>query len=99
MERARLIDAEWQQDKDKVNERYIAEINIYSANRNGMLAEITRVLTEKNVSILTMNVRTSKTGTATTSVSFEVSNKEELYNVIDRLRNIDDIIDIERTTG
>ncbi len=99
MERARLIDAEWQQDKDKVNERYIAEINIYSTNRNGMLAEITRVLTEKNVSILTMNVRTSKTGTATTSVSFEVSNKEELYNVIDRLRNIDDIIDIERTTG
>ena len=64
-----------------------------------MLAEITRVLTEKNISILSMNVRTSKQGTATTMVSFEVSNKDELYRVIDKLNSIDDVIDIERTTG
>ena len=77
----------------------MAEINIYSANRTGMLAEITRILTEKNVSILKMNVRTSKQGTATTSISFEVANKDELNNVIERLSSIEDVIDIERTTG
>ncbi len=99
MERARLIDAEWQRDATKMSERYMAEINIYSANRTGMLAEITRILTEKNVSILKMNVRTSKQGTATTSISFEVANKDELNNVIERLNSIEDVIDIERTTG
>ncbi|MCR5420284.1 MAG: bifunctional (p)ppGpp synthetase/guanosine-3',5'-bis(diphosphate) 3'-pyrophosphohydrolase [Lachnospiraceae bacterium] len=99
MERARLIDAEWQQDGEKQSEQYVAEINIYSVNKTGMLAEITRVLTEKNVSILKMNVRTSKQGTATTSISFEVTNKEELNKVIEKLENIEDIIDIERTRG
>ncbi len=99
MDRARLIEAEWQQDSRKTSERYIAEINIYSVNRNGMLAEITRVLTEKNVGILRMNVRTSKQGTATTAISFEVTNKDELNKVIERLQSIEDVIDIERTTG
>lgn len=99
MERARLIEAEWQRDATKMSERYMAEINIYTVNRTGMLAEITRILTEKNVSILKMNVRTSKQGTATTSISFEVANKDELNNVIERLGSIEDVIDIERTTG
>ncbi|MBR4719148.1 MAG: bifunctional (p)ppGpp synthetase/guanosine-3',5'-bis(diphosphate) 3'-pyrophosphohydrolase [Lachnospiraceae bacterium] len=99
MERARLIEAEWQHNPEKVSERYLAEINIYSVNRNGLLAEITKVLSEKNVGILKMNVRTSKQGTATTSISFEVSNKDELNRVIDKLQAIDDVIDIERTTG
>ena len=99
MERARLIEAEWQRDAEKTTERYMAEINIYSVNKTGMLAEITRILTEKNVSILKMNVRTSKTGTATTSISFEVANKDELNNVIERLNSIEDIMGIERTRG
>ncbi len=99
MERARLIEAEWQQGSDKPSERYLAEINIYSANKTGLLAQITKVLTEKNVSILRMNVRTSKHGTATTSITFEVTNKDELNRVMDKLSAIEDIIDIERTTG
>ena len=99
MERARLIEAEWQHNPEKVSERYLAEINIYSVNRNGLLAEITKVLSEKNVGILKMNVRTSKQGTATTSISFEVTNKDELNRVIDKLQAIEDVIDIERTTG
>lgn len=99
MERARLIEAEWQTNNSKASERYLAEINLYSNNRNGLLAEITKALTEKNVSILSMNVRTSKQGTATTSISFEISNTEELNRIIDRLRSIEDVIDIERTTG
>lgn len=99
MERARLIEAEWQTNNSRESERYLAEINLYSNNRNGLLAEITKALTEKNVSILSMNVRTSKQGTATTSISFEISNTEELNRIIDRLRSIEDVIDIERTTG
>ncbi|MFT3985354.1 MAG: bifunctional (p)ppGpp synthetase/guanosine-3',5'-bis(diphosphate) 3'-pyrophosphohydrolase [Lachnospiraceae bacterium] len=99
MERARLIEAEWQTNDSRTSERYLAEINLYSNNRNGLLAEITKALTEKNVNILSMNVRTSKQGTATTSISFEISNTEELNRIIDRLRSIEDVIDIERTTG
>jgi GTP diphosphokinase / guanosine-3',5'-bis(diphosphate) 3'-diphosphatase len=99
MDRDRLIEAEWQKAENNNGERYLAEINLYSNNRNGLLAEITRVLTEKGIDIMSMNVRTSKQGTATTSIAFEILNKEELKNIVDRLRSIEDVIDIERTRG
>ncbi|MCR4739851.1 MAG: bifunctional (p)ppGpp synthetase/guanosine-3',5'-bis(diphosphate) 3'-pyrophosphohydrolase [Lachnospiraceae bacterium] len=97
-DRARLIEAEWQEDLIDKN-KYFAEISIYARNNAGVLADITRVLTEKNISIISMNVRTSKQGTATISVAFEVAGKEELNRVVDRLNTIEAIIDIERTRG
>ncbi|MBP5385366.1 MAG: bifunctional (p)ppGpp synthetase/guanosine-3',5'-bis(diphosphate) 3'-pyrophosphohydrolase, partial [Lachnospiraceae bacterium] len=96
-DRVRIIEAEWAQIEE--DGHYVAEINLYSNNRDGLLAEITRALTEKGVSILSMNMRTNKQGTATTCVSFEIANTEELNRLIDKLRSIDDIIDIERTRG
>ena len=99
IDRDRLIEAEWQKAAAKTDERYMADINLYSNNRNGLLADITKALTEKNINITSMNVRTSKQGTATISLSFEISNKEELISIIDRLRSIEDVIDIERTMG
>ncbi|HKM21568.1 MAG TPA: bifunctional (p)ppGpp synthetase/guanosine-3',5'-bis(diphosphate) 3'-pyrophosphohydrolase [Lachnospiraceae bacterium] len=101
MDRDRLIEAEWQKSADNVaeKEKYLAEINLYSHNRNGLLAEITRVLTEKGVDIISMNMRTSKQGTATTSIAFEILNREELQSIADRLRSVEGVLDIERTRG
>ena len=49
-ERERLIDAEWEGSPDEVSgEKYLAEIKIFANNRNGLLADITRALTEKNI--------------------------------------------------
>ena len=97
-DRSRLIEAEWQTDILEAG-KYLAEINIFCENRQGILSSITRVLSEKNISILSLNARVSKQGTATVSVSFEVASKEELNRVIDKLGTIKDILDIERTTG
>lgn len=99
MERGRLIDAEWQDVEEKTGEKYFTEIVIYANNRNGLLADISKTLTEKNIDILSMNTRTSKQGIATMAVSFEIGGREELSHVIDKLRNIASVIDIERTTG
>ena len=80
IDRSRLIDAEWQQDGTEAsNEKYYAEISIYANNRNGLLADISRALTEKDIDILALNTRTSKQGTATMSVSFEI---EAVRNLI-----------------
>lgn len=100
MERIRLIDAEWQQSSEEMaSEKYIAEIMIYANNRSGLLADISRSLTEKNVDILSMNTRTSKQGLVTMSMSFEIRSREELNRIIDKIRSVESIIDIERTTG
>lgn len=77
----------------------MAEIRIFANNRNGLLADISKALTEKNIDILSMNTKTNKQGQATLQTSFEISGREELNRVIDKIRNIESVIDIERTTG
>lgn len=99
IERARLIDAEWQLPEDSEDGRYVAEIKIYAHNRNGLLADISRAMTEKDIDILTMNTRTSKQGLATLQTTFEVGSREELNRIIDKIRSIESVMDIERTTG
>ncbi len=99
LERVRLIDAEWQAPENEASGKYPAEIIIYANNRNGLLADISRALTEKNIDIMSMNTRTSKQGLATLQTTFEISSLEELNRVIEKIRGIDSVIDIERTTG
>ena len=100
IDRMRLIDAEWLASAVEANnEKYIADINIYANNRNGLLADISKALTEKNINIIALNTRISKQGIVTMSTSFEITGREELQHVIDKIRNIESVIDIERTTG
>lgn len=100
IDQARVVEAEWQSSGEFVGkEKYSAEIKIYASNRNGLLADITKALTEKNINILSMNSRTSKQGIATIATSFEITNKEELAKVIERIGGIESVLDIERTVG
>ena len=46
-----------------------------------------------------MNVRTSKQGTATIELSFSTSGKDELRDVAEKIRGINGVLDIERTSG
>lgn len=99
-ERARLIDAEWESDvTEKEGGQYLAEIKMYTYDRQGMLMEISKIFTEVNIDVKSLNVRTSKQGTATVETGFIVHGREELEKTIKKLRQIDGVIDIERTTG
>ena len=99
-ERGRLIDAEWQQpESGGGKERYSTEIQIYANNRIGMFVDISKVFTERQIDITSMNVRTSKQGKATIIMTFDIHGKEELNRLIDKLRQIEGVLDIERTAG
>lgn len=99
LERARMIDAEWQAPDDSAEEKYVAEIKIFANDRSGLLVDISRVMTERNINILSMNTRTNKQGLATLQTTFEIRGREELNRVIEKIRAIESVIDIERTTG
>ena len=99
IERARLIDAEWQKGAEEDKGQFLAEITIYANNRNGLLADITRIMTEKNININALNTRTNKQGIATLSMAFSISGREALKSVVEKLRAVDSVIDIERTRG
>lgn len=99
-ERVRLIDAEWQTpESDTGKERYTTEIQIYANNRIGMFVDISKVFTEGQIDITSMNVRTSKQGKATIIMTFDIHGIEELNRLIDKLRQIEGVLDIERTAG
>jgi len=97
-DRVRLIDAEWQ-GEDIIDQLFTAEINVYARNRTGLLVDISRMFTERKIDISAINVRTSKKGTATISITFDVHSGEELSRIIERVRQVESVIDIERTTG
>ncbi|MEY8339307.1 bifunctional (p)ppGpp synthetase/guanosine-3',5'-bis(diphosphate) 3'-pyrophosphohydrolase [Lachnospiraceae bacterium 62-35] len=99
-EKDRLIDAEWQQpESDAGAKTYATEIQIYANNRIGMFVDISKVFTERQIDITSMNVRTSKQGKATIVMTFDIHGIEELNHLIDKLRQIEGVLDIERTAG
>ena len=99
-ERARLIPAEWETEvTEKSGGQYLAEIKMYANDQQGLLMEISRIFTEGNVDVKSMNVRTSKKGTATIEMGFIVPGREELERIVKKLQQLSGIIDIERATG
>ncbi len=98
-DRSRLIDAEWQAPENESGERYIAELNVYAYNRTGLIVDISKIFTERKIDISSLNTRTSKQGIATISIAFEVGSKEELNSLIEKIRQIESVKDIERTVG
>ncbi|MBO4336693.1 MAG: bifunctional (p)ppGpp synthetase/guanosine-3',5'-bis(diphosphate) 3'-pyrophosphohydrolase [Lachnospiraceae bacterium] len=99
IERSRLIDAEWQEESLEGGATYLVDIEIIAMDRSGLLADISRALTEKDIDIRSLNTRINKQRVATIEVGFEVHSKTELAGVMDRLRGIEGITDIERKTG
>ncbi len=62
--------------------------------------DMSRIFTEANVDVKSMNVRTSKKqGTATIDTGFIVHGRDELDWIVNKLLQLEDVIDIERTTG
>ena len=98
-DRTRLIEAEWQQPDTKEKEKYMAEIQVYANNRTGLLVDLSRIFTERKIDLRSINSRTSKQEKATISMSFEIGSKEELRSLIEKIRQVESVIDVERTTG
>lgn len=99
MDRTRLIEAEWQQPDNKVSEKYMAEIQVYANNRTGLLVDISKIFTERKIDMRSINSRTNKQEKATISMSFEIGSKEELRSLIEKIRQVESVLDVERTTG
>ena len=98
-DRNRLIDAEWQVPAHESCERYMADINVFAYNRTGLIVDISKIFSERKIDILALNTRISKQGTATINICFEVRSKEELNSMVEKIRQIESVKDIERTAG
>lgn len=99
IERGRLIEASWAADEGKQDGKYMTEIVIYANNRVGILTDLSRIFTERNIDVNSINSRTSKSDIATITMTFAIQGTEELNSLIAKIRTIDSIIVIERTSS
>ncbi len=101
IERSRLIDAEWQEDlAEKKDAVYAAELSVFANNRIGILVEVTRVFTERQIDIKGVNARIDKHGEKVTIiVSFDTHGVSELNYLMSKLRQVEGVLSIDRTTG
>ncbi|MBQ9983915.1 MAG: bifunctional (p)ppGpp synthetase/guanosine-3',5'-bis(diphosphate) 3'-pyrophosphohydrolase [Lachnospiraceae bacterium] len=100
-DRARLIEADWQEGAaDNPLATYFTELRIFCANRTGMLFDVSKVFTEENINVSAINSRSgSKNDKATFTVSFDIKTVEQLNRVINKLRQIPGVMDVERSMG
>ena len=99
LDRQRLIEAEWSQGLVQNSKLYATEINIYANDSTGLVYSLSKIFNEENINLTGMNVRINKQGKATVSVKFEIHSIEQLNKIIAKIRSVEGVIDIERTTG
>lgn len=99
IERSRIIEAEWEDSEESAQGKYTAEVEVVFQDRKGLLVDVSKTLSEKDISILALNTRMGKSGVGSMSISFSISNRQELQKTIERLRNIEGVISVERTVG
>ena len=99
-DRVRLIEAEWNLTPEQSGkENYFAEWTIFAHNRTGIIVDVSRIFTENKVELVSLSARTSKQGTATIDVGFEVNSTEQMNTIMAKLRNIEGVTDMKRKTG
>ncbi|MBQ6639260.1 MAG: bifunctional (p)ppGpp synthetase/guanosine-3',5'-bis(diphosphate) 3'-pyrophosphohydrolase [Lachnospiraceae bacterium] len=100
-EKPRMIAASWNEAalKEHSGEKYNSTITVFATNRQGLLVDITKIFSERNISISSLTTATSKKEVATVQISFEVKSKEELASLIEKIRQVESVQDIQRTTN
>lgn len=98
-ERGRLIDAEWQVAEILPVQSSIPLRSRSSQTTVSAFCRYFKGIYRKQIDITSMNVRTSKQGRATIIMTFDIHGTEELNRITDKIRQIDGVLDIQRTTG
>ena len=98
--KGRVIEASWVDGaQDEKEAGFVSEIIIYANDRAGLLNDVTKTFSERDINILKGNTMTSKHGIATLTISFEVKSVEELQEICGKLQNIRAVQAVKRTNG
>lgn len=92
-------------DKDKVVEvdwgkakgtDYIAEIQVKSEDREGLLTDIMHIITDNKFSLNGLNANTSKGNLAMINIKIKISSIEQLKDLIKKIKRLKGVIDVYR---
>ncbi len=94
-ESRRLIHVYWEDEAPKET-GYRTELQILANDRQGLLAEITKVLFDLKILITSVHTRTTRDFVAIINVTVEIDNKEQLGTISKKLRNVAGVFDVKR---
>ncbi|HEV7173501.1 bifunctional (p)ppGpp synthetase/guanosine-3',5'-bis(diphosphate) 3'-pyrophosphohydrolase [Pedococcus sp.] len=92
----RLIEVEWAPSAASV---FLVQLQVEALDRNRLLSDVTRVLSDQHVNILSASVQTSRDRVAVSKFTFEMGDPSHLDHVIKAVRKIDGVFDVYRITG
>jgi GTP pyrophosphokinase len=92
----RIVDVEWAPTQASV---FLVQIQVEALDRNRLLSDVTRVLSDHHVNILAANVSTSRERMAISKFTFEMADPAHLGHVIAAVRRVDGVFDAYRITG
>lgn len=95
MEPERLISVHWEGEEEKP---YEARIFIIARNVTGVLAEVSEVMSKNGINITGLNLDTQVDGRASLRFKVEVRNATQLYQLIEKIRVIPEILEVVRDT-
>lgn len=95
-EAQRLVDVDWAPTAKSV---FLVEIQVEALDRAALLSDVTRVLSENHVNILSASVSTTKERTALSRFSFEMGDPRFLGHILSAVRRIDGVYDVYRTVA
>jgi GTP pyrophosphokinase len=92
----RLVDVEWAPSATSV---FLVNIQVEALDRSRLLADLTRVLSEQHVNLLSASVTTTRDRVAVSRFSFEMGDPKHLGHVLRSVRSIEGVYDAYRITS
>ncbi|MEB3367631.1 RelA/SpoT family protein [Saccharopolyspora mangrovi] len=92
----RLVEVHWAPSSSSV---FLVAIQVEALDRHRLLSDVTKVLADERVNILSASVTTSKDRVAVSRFSFEMGDPKHLGHVLKAVRNIEGVYDVYRVTS
>ncbi len=92
----RLVEVEWDVGP---NTLFLVQIQVEALDRSRLLSDVTRVLSDHHVNILSATVSTSRDRVAMSRFIFEMADPAHLNSVLAAVRKVDGVFDVYRITG
>jgi guanosine-3',5'-bis(diphosphate) 3'-pyrophosphohydrolase len=91
----RVLPVEWVESADA---KYLVNIQVEAMDRQGLLSDITKALSDIQVNILSAQLTTSRDRKAISRYTFELADASHLNGVLAAVRNVPDVFDAYRVT-
>ncbi|WP_116452862.1 RelA/SpoT family protein [Blastococcus litoris] len=92
----RLVEVEWASQPGSV---FLVAIQVEALDRHRLLSDVTKALADERVNILSASVQTSRDRVAISRFTFELADPAHLGAVLQTVRNVDGVFDVERVTA